>query len=157
MRGRFVVVDAMARVGDEQLDGVPTPRRTARRRGGGASCAAAHRLLGVQEEVEQRLLQLAAVAERPAAAPARSRRRARRVQAELVGAQRQHAVHQVGDVLRRALGGLPARERQQVADDPRRPLGLLGDAPQIARELRRRPQRVRPRRRRAVPPASSCA
>ena len=36
-------------------------------------------------------------------------------------------------------GRLAARERQQVADDPRGTLRLLGDAPQVVGEFRRRP------------------
>ena len=73
---------------------------SARRRG--VVRASAHRLLGVQHEVEQRLLQLAAVDEHGRQAGLELGLQLDAVQAELVGAQRQHAVHDVGDVLRRA-------------------------------------------------------
>ncbi len=52
--------------------------------------------------------------------------------------QREHAADEIGDVLRRTRGRLPAREREQVADDACGALGLLGDAPQVATRARRR-------------------
>ena len=114
-----------------------------------------HRLFGVQQQVEQRLLQLAAVAEDGRQAGLELRLQLDRVQAELVGAQRQDAVHHVGDVLLGARGGLPAREREQVADDLRGALGLLGDAPQIVRRAPRSAGSCSPRSPPAVPPAGA--
>ena len=100
--------------------------------------ARAHRLLGVEQQVQQRLLQLAAVAEDRRQPGLERGLHLDRVEAELVGAERQHAGHHVGDVLLGARRGLPPRERQQVADDLRGALRLLGDAPQVVHQAVRR-------------------
>ena len=55
-----LVIDPVPGVGDEELDR-RRPRIETRADGQAARRAAAHRALGVQNEVEQRLLQLAAV------------------------------------------------------------------------------------------------
>ncbi len=64
------------------------------------------------------------------------------VQAELVGPKRQHALHELGHVLRLARGGLSARERQQVADDARGAPGLLGNAPKVESDFLGRPRGI---------------
>ena len=114
----------------------------ARADGQPARRAAAHRLLGVQDQIEQRLLQLAAVGNHRRQPRVELGHELDAAQPELVGAQRQHALHEIGDVLRRPRRGLPSRKRQQVADDARRALRLLGDAPQVVSDLLARPRRL---------------
>ena len=106
--------------------------------------AAAHGALGVQDEIEQRLLQLAAVGDDRRKAWLELRHELDAAQPELVGAQRQHALHELGEVLRRARRGLPPGEREQVADDARGALRLLGDATKIEADFLGRTRRVIP-------------
>ena len=114
-----LVGNAVARIGDEQLDSVglgnvaradaDLPRRPR-----------PHRLFGVQQQVEQRLLELAAVAEDRGQAGLELGLQLDRLQAELIGAQRQHPAHEVGDVLFGARGRLAARRRAGCARSARR-------------------------------------
>jgi hypothetical protein len=103
----------------------------------------AHRLFGVEQQVEQRLLQLTAVAEHRRQPGLEVGHQLYRLQVEFIGAQRKDTGHDVGDVLLGARRRLAAGERQQVADDARGPLRFLGDPAQIARELRTRKRCVR--------------
>ena len=86
-------------------------------------------------EVQQRLLELAAVGDDLRQPRLELGHELDAVQPEFVGAKRHHAAEQIGDVLRRARRRLPPREREQVADDLRGALRLLGDAPQVVREF----------------------
>ena len=86
-----------------------------------------HRLLGVDDQVQQHLLHLVAVGE--------DLRQARRERVDdgdvrdalLVGAQRQRLAHHLVDVDHRARRLPLARERQQVADDARGALRFAED------------------------------
>ena len=144
-------VDAVAGVGHRELDG-STPALWRAPTAGG-DLRAAHRLLGVEHQVEQHLLQLAEIGEH-----LRHRRPeiGRRAGAPTCGTRTRGArapVADVDDVLRRAGGALAPREREQVADDPRRALRLFGNAAQVVGDFVRRPRVGR----RAVPPRTSWA
>ena len=95
-----------------------------------------HRLLGVDHQVQQHLLDLVRVGEH--------RRQARRQrvdgrdarQALLVRAQRQRVAHHLVDVDERARRVPLPGEGQQVADDPRGPFGLAEDGLEGPAQLR---------------------
>ncbi len=94
-----------------------------------------HGLLGVDDEVQQHLLQLVRVGEH-----LRQARRERGQDGDvrdalLVGAQRQRLLDDGVDVHHRARGVALAREREQVADDARRAVGLGEDHVEAAARL----------------------
>ena len=139
--GQIGGLDAVPGVGDEQFD---------RRRGLVVARsypqpfwrAAAHRLLGIEQQIQQRLLDLAAVRHDRRQRRIKLRHELHVVQPVFVGAQRQDAPEQVGDVLWRARRGLTAGEREQVAHDPCGTLRLVGDPPEIVRQFGARPNRA---------------
>ena len=116
----------------------------------------AHRLLGVQNQVQQRLLNLAGVGDDRRQPRLVRRLQLDRVEAKVVGTQRQHSGDELPDVLRSPRGGLSSRERQQVAHDPRRALRFVDDPTEILREVRRRRSSIGPRASRSSS-SSSCA
>ena len=95
-----------------------------------------HRLLGVDDQVEQHLLHLVPVGE-DLRQPGRQRVDDRDVRdALLVGAQRQRLAHDLVHVHHRARRLPLAREGQQVADDARGALGLAEDRLEAAADRR---------------------
>ena len=91
-----------------------------------------HRLLGVDDQVEQHLLDLMAVGEHLRQAGGERVDDGDVRDALLVGAQRQRLAHDLVDVDHRARRLPLARERQQVADDARGALGFAEDGLEAA-------------------------
>jgi hypothetical protein len=100
-----------------------------------AAVRAEHRLLGVDDQVEQHLLQLMRVGEHLRQAGGQRVDDADVVQALLVGAQRQRLPNDLVHVDHRTGRVALAREREQVADDARGAFGFGKDGVEPALHL----------------------
>ena len=94
-----------------------------------------HRLLGVDDEVEQHLLNLMRIGEDRRQAGGERLENHDVGRALLVGAKRQRLAHDLVQIDRRARRVPLARERLQVADDARGALGGVVDGVEIAARL----------------------
>ncbi len=129
-------IDAVTRVGDEHFNRVrlaiePRANREPPR------WPVPHRLFAVQNQIEQRLLELSAIGDRLRQPGLELGHELDVVEPQVVAAQRQHAADEIGNVLRHSRRALTPREREQVADDPRGALRFLGNAAEVLAELRR--------------------
>ena len=95
-----------------------------------------HRLLGVDDQIEQHLLHLVAVGEHLRQAGGQRVDDGDVRDALLVGAQRQRLAHDLIDVDHRARRLALARERQQVADDARGALRFAENGLEAAADRR---------------------
>ena len=94
-----------------------------------------HRLLGVDDQVEQHLLDLVRIGERLRQAGGERFDDRDVADALLVGAQRQRLAHDLVEIDHRARRVALAREGQQVADDLRGALGFAEDGVEAAARL----------------------